>query len=160
MIDLNEALHEEPWGNYDLPLRVFRDKIVTFRKVHKCHSCQQEIKAGTRGRSRTEKSSEFDDLEAFRWCTVCTAAQAIAQNDEGDVMERRHIIAAGVTPGVSGAESAWTPAWFWAWFDRHFKEVENDRDEDAAEGEDTEFLDDTIGLYMKFTKLRDHEAAQ
>ena len=87
--DLTEALgfdcFEGDFGCGDE--HVFKNKIVTARKVHECHNCNAEINKGESHRCMVEKSG--GELTDFRWCGQCCIAMILDYRNGGHVFDSR-----------------------------------------------------------------------
>jgi hypothetical protein len=71
---LDDALDSEPFSGDDTRVSVLNDRVVRFRKTPPCA-------VGSCGRARTERDLDDGRIGTFRWCTECTAAQAIEAVD-------------------------------------------------------------------------------
>jgi hypothetical protein len=90
MIDLEQALRWNPFeGDFGSSLdRTFKDKIVKFLKERPCCCCRSTIRYGTYGRAIT-KFWDGDGVMSYAYCTECTEAMAISDQDAGKSWEAR-----------------------------------------------------------------------
>lgn len=103
MFSESECLAYNPFeGDFGDGEVILSDKIVTARKGGVCHLCGQQIKAGTRVRSRKEACD--GRIDHFRWCTECCASMAASCEDNGRALGARAELRPGTPRPLTNEE--------------------------------------------------------